>query len=433
MPSRLRILFVVVLPCLLTPRAPAQQAEPFEEPPIRYSASPTNDRATAINAAFQRRADEIRSLPAKKRLQWLLDELGIPVESQLFVFSKTSLQRDLINPETPRALYFSDEAYVGWSVTGSFEISVFDPQLGATFYLLDQHASKEEPLLARSGDCLLCHSRHEHTPSLRTRSVFPDASGEPLSGSGGSNIAPSTPLAERWGGWYVTGTQEPLQHRGNLVGRRLEDFEGPAALPTRHLASLQGVVDTRRYLLKTSDVVPLLMHDHQVHVHNVLSTANQDARIALHRWPAMREILGLPADAPPQGSCLVVFDSQAEKILDALLCRDEAAWPEGGLRSDGVFAAAYAKTRRADPQGRSLRDLDLRTRLFRYRCSPLIYSQSFASLPRQLREITLLRLDAGLRAFPPSPAFGHLAQGERRAIHEILTATLPDLPAGWGK
>jgi hypothetical protein len=170
-----------------------------------------------------------------------------------------------------------------------------------------------------------------------------------------------------------------------------------------------------------------------VHVHNVLSTANQDARIALHRWPAMREILGLPADAPPQGSCLVVFDSQAEKILDALLCRDEAAWPEGGLRSDGVFAAAYAQTRRADPQGRSLRDLDLRTRLFRYRCSPLIYSQSFASLPRQLREITLLRLDAGLRAFPPSPAFGHLAQGERRAIHEILTATLPDLPAGWGK
>ena len=80
-----------------------------------------------------------------------------------------------------------------------------------------------------------------------------------------------------------------------------------------------------------------------------------------------------------------------------------------------------------------MRDLDLRTRLFRYRCSPLIYSQSFASLPKQLREITLLRLDAGLRAFPPSPTFGHLAQDERRAIHEILTATLPDLPKGWGK
>ena len=433
MPNLLRFLLVIGLTGPLMPGAQAQQVEPFEEPPISYSATQTNDRATEINAAFQSRATEIRSLPAKKRLKWLLDEMGVPVESQIFVFSKTSMQRDLINPESPRVLYFSDEAYVGWSPTGAFEVAVFDAKLGATFYIFEPHATKEEPLLARSGDCLLCHSRHEHTPSLRTRSVFPDANGEPLSGSGGSNIAPSTPLAERWGGWYVTGTKAPFEHRGNLTGKKIDDFEGPLAMPTRNLLSLEGVVDTHRYLLKTSDVVPLLMHDHQVHVHNVLSTANQDARIALHRWPAMREILGLPADAPPQGSCLVVFASQAEKILDALLCRGEAAWPTGGITGDGVFAPAYAKTRKPDSQGRSLRDLDLQTRLFRYRCSPLIYSQSFASLPKQMRDLVLLRLSSGLRAFPPSPSFGHLADDERAAIHEILTQTLPDLPAGWGK
>jgi hypothetical protein len=432
-PGLLRLLLVIGLTGLLTPGAQGQQVEPFEEPPLNYSATQTNDRATAINATFQRRADEIRSMPAKKRLKWLLDELSVPAESQIFVFSKTSMQRDLINPETPRVLYFSDEAYVGWSVTGSFEVSVFDAKLGTTFYLLDQHATKDEPLLERSGDCLLCHSRHEHTPSLRTRTIFPDANGEPLSGSGSSNIAPSTPLAERWGGWYVTGTKAPFEHRGNLTGKKIDDFEGPTAQPTRNLLSLEGVVDTRRYLLKTSDVVPLLMHDHQVHVHNVLSTANQDARIALHRWPAMREILGLPANAPPQGSCVVVFDSQAEKILDALLCRDEAAWPEEGIQSDGVFAAAYAKTRKPEPKGRSLRDLNLETRLFRYRCSPLIYSQSFATLPKELHDIVLLRLSSGLRAFPPSPSFGHLPDDERAAIHEILSATLPNLPAGWGK
>ncbi len=433
MPSLLRILLVVGLMGPLATRASAQQVEPFEEPPINYSATPTNDRATAISAKFQSRAMEIRSMPAKKRLQWLLAELGVPVESQIFVFSKTSLQRDLINPEAPRVLYFSDEAYIGWSPTGAFEVAVFDAKLGATFYVFEPHATKEEPLLARSGDCLLCHSRHEHTPSLRTRSVFPDANGEPLSGSGSSNIAPSTPLAERWGGWYVTGTKAPFEHRGNLTGKKIDDFEGPAAQPTRNLLSLEGVVDTRRYLLKTSDVVPLLMHDHQVHVHNVLSKANQDARIALHRWPAMREILGLPKDAPPQGSCLVVFDSQAEKVLDALLCRDEAAWPAGGIQGDGVFAPAYAKTRKPDAKGRSLRDLDLQTRLFRYRCSPLIYSESFATLPKELHDIILLRLSSGLRAFPPSPSFGHLPDDERAAIHEILSATLPNLPAGWGK
>ena len=433
MPSLLRILLVVGLMGPLATRASAQQVEPFEEPPINYSATPTNDRATAISAKFQSRAMEIRSMPAKKRLQWLLAELGVPVESQIFVFSKTSLQRDLINPEAPRVLYFSDEAYIGWSPTGAFEVAVFDAKLGATFYVFEPHATKEEPLLARSGDCLLCHSRHEHTPSLRTRSVFPDANGEPLSGSGSSNIAPSTPLAERWGGWYVTGTKAPFEHRGNLTGKKIDDFEGPSAQPTRNLLSLEGVVDTRRYLLKTSDVVPLLMHDHQVHVHNVLSKANQDARIALHRWPAMREILGLPKDAPPQGSCLVVFDSQAEKVLDALLCRDEAAWPAGGIQGDGVFAPAYAKTRKPDAKGRSLRDLDLQTRLFRYRCSPLIYSESFATLPKELHDIILLRLSSGLRAFPPSPSFGHLPDDERAAIHEILSATLPNLPVGWGK
>lgn len=189
-PSSLRFLLAVGL---IVPAALAQQAEPFEEPPISYSASQTNDRATAINAAFHSRATEIRSMPAKKRLKWLLDELEVPVESQLFVFSKTSLQRDLINPEAPRVLYFSDEAYVGWSPTGAFEVAVFDAKLGTTFYIFEPHATKEEPLLARSGDCLLCHSRHEHTPSLRARSVFPDLNGEPLSGSGGSNIEPSTP------------------------------------------------------------------------------------------------------------------------------------------------------------------------------------------------------------------------------------------------
>ncbi len=433
MPFFPRLLLIAGLSGLAERDASAQQAEPFEEPPINYSATPTNDRATSINATFQKRANEIRSLPAKKRLKWLLDELGIPVESQLFVFSKTSLQRDLINPEVPRVLYFSDEAYVGWSVTGSFEVSVFDAKLGTTFYILDQHASKSEPLLERSGDCLLCHARHEHTPSLRTRSVFPDLNGEPLSGSGGSNIAPATPLAERWGGWYVTGGRAPLEHRGNLIGKKIDDFEGPTAMPTRNLASLEGVVDTHRYLLKTSDVVPLLVHDHQVHVHNVLSTANQDARIALHRWPAMREILGLPVNAPPQGSCVVVFASQAEKVLEALLCRDDAVWPVGGIQGDGVFAPAYAKTRKPDAKGRSLRDLDLQSRLFRYRCSPLIYSQSFATLPKELRDMVLLRLSSGLRAFPPSPSFGHLADDERVAIHEILTQTLSGLPAGWGK
>ena len=155
MPSSAPRLLLLGLTGLLAPHLSAQQAEPFEEAPIKYSATEAKDRATALNAAHQARANAIRSLPAKKRLQWLLDEFKVPVESQLFVFSKTSLQRDLITPETPRVLYFSDEAYVGWAPTGAFEVTVFDPQLGATFYVLDAHETGPAPLLMRDNDCLL--------------------------------------------------------------------------------------------------------------------------------------------------------------------------------------------------------------------------------------------------------------------------------------
>ncbi|MFM9001362.1 MAG: hypothetical protein ACKORB_07030 [Opitutia bacterium] len=418
---------------LATAGVRAQDHDEFEDPPISYSATKPDDMVTKLNAEFAAQAEEIRGWPARRRVRWVLEKLEVPVESQLLVFSKTSLQRNLIGPENPRALFFSDEAYVGWVPGGGIEITVFDPKLGATFYLLDAQDSPPKPLFNRSSECLLCHKRHERTPGLRTRSVYPDKSGEPMVGSGGSNIEPATPYRERWGGWYVTGTPGALRHRGNVIGSRAEDFDGEQGLSSALTPDLKGVVETRRYPLGTSDVVALLMHDHQVHVHNVISTANQQSRVALHRWPAMRAVLGLPKDAAPAGSCLAQLSSQAERLIDALLCREEAPFPEGGIRGDGVFQSAYARTRKADAKGRSLRDLDLSTRLFAYRCSPLIYSKSFAWLPKEVRDLTLSRLSAGLRATRPPPAFAHLPAEERRAIHEILTATLEGLPADWGR
>ncbi|MGA0133198.1 MAG: hypothetical protein ACO3ND_02450 [Opitutales bacterium] len=413
--------------------ARAQDHDDFEDPPISYSATKPDDAVTQLNAAFAAQAEEIRGWPARRRVRWVLDRLEVPVESQLLVFSKTSLQRSLIGPDNPRALFFSDEAYVGWVPGGGIEITVFDPKLGATFYLLDAKESLPKPLFVRSQECLLCHKRHERTPGLRTRSVYPAKDGEPLSGSGSANIEPATPLGERWGGWYVTGTPGALRHRGNVTGARAEEFEGEQGLSSPLLPDLKGLVETRRYPLGTSDVIALIIHDHQVHVHNVISTANQQARVALHRWPAMRAVLGLPKDAAPAGSCLAQLSSQAERLIEALLCRDEAPFPEGGIKGDGVFEAIYAKSRKADSKGRSLRDLDLTGRLFKYRCSPLIYSKSFGWLPKEVRDLTLVRLSAGLRAANPPPAFAHLPADERKSIHEILSETLPDLPTGWGR
>ncbi len=411
----------------------AQNHEPFEDPPINYSTTVPVDAVSRLNAAMAKQAEEIRGWPARRRLRWLLEQLQVPVESQLLVFGKTSLQRGLISPGNPRALYFSDEAYVGWVPGGAIEITVFDPVLGATFYVLDAQQPETAPLIARSQECLLCHAHHDHTPSLRARSVFPDATGEPLSGSGSSNIAPDTPLAERWGGWYVTGRPSGLRHRGNVTGKTTEDFTGDAGLRGEVRPELPAGPDAARYPRATSDIVALLLHDHQVHVHNVLSAANQQARIALFRWPAMRELLQLPANSAPAGSCLVVLNSQAEKVIEALLCKGEAAFPAGGAQGDGAFEKIYAASRRVDDRDRSLRDLDLRTRLFRHRCSPLIYARTFEAMPKELRTVVLRRLSVGLRAANPAPEFAHLPADERQAIHEILTATLPDLPADWGK
>ncbi len=407
----------------------SQEAEPFEDPPINYSATKPNDQATKLNEAFQKQADEIRGWPARRRLRWLLEQLEIPVDSQLLVFSKTSQQRSLIGPKNPRVLYFSDEAYVGWVPGGAIEVTLFDPVLGATFYLLDAQEEGDRPLLQRDNQCLSCHKSFERTPSLRARSIMPDAEGEALSGSSLSNLEPDTPYADRWGGWYVTGAPSPFRHRGNTVGKTEADFRASDGKGGVTLQSLQAYFDVGRYPKPTSDIVALSIHDHQVYVHNVLAAANQTARLSLARWPATRELLQLPADAPLAGSTLVTLASQADKVVAALLCRDEPPLPPDGLQGDGAFEKSYRASRRADAQGRALRDLDLKTRLFRYRCSPLIYSASFRGFPPELRTLVLTRLASILRAEQPPKDYAYLPADERRAIAEILAATLPDLPA----
>ena len=136
-PPRIRRnLFLGLGLLLIAATARSQEAEPFEDPPINYSATKPNDRATKLNEAFQKQADEIRGWPARRRLRWLLEQLDIPLDSQILVFSKTSHQRALIGPKNPRVLFFSDEAYVGWVPGGAIEVTLFDPVLGATVSLL---------------------------------------------------------------------------------------------------------------------------------------------------------------------------------------------------------------------------------------------------------------------------------------------------------
>ena len=125
---------------------------PFEEEPIDYN----HAAATGAVAQLQKRIDTgataLKHDEAYGYLLALLDELKVPKSSQMLVFSKTSLQRHRINPRTPRAIYFGDDAYVGSCQKGDIlEVTAVDPQLGSVFYSLSQKKT-DKPQFKRQTD-----------------------------------------------------------------------------------------------------------------------------------------------------------------------------------------------------------------------------------------------------------------------------------------
>ena len=72
----------------------------------------------------------------------LLDALHVPVESQIAVFSKTSIQSLRIEPSNPRVLYFNDSVAVGWVRGGFIELAAQGPATGIRFYTLQHRADQ---------------------------------------------------------------------------------------------------------------------------------------------------------------------------------------------------------------------------------------------------------------------------------------------------
>jgi hypothetical protein len=85
-----------------------------------------------------------------------------------------------------------------------------------------------------------------------------------------------------------------------------------------------------------------------------------------------------------------------------------------------------------DTRGRSLRDLDLRSRIFRYPCSYLIYSEPFDALPEHARAAIYARMWAVLSGAVDDERYRRLTAADRRAIVEILRDTKSGLPDYFG-
>jgi hypothetical protein len=407
---------ILVLPLLA--RADFQGSThmmPFDEDPINYSK--TRDKSAV--ARLQERIDsgkvKLKHQGAYGYLLSVLDELKVPKSSQMLVFSKTSFQRERISPSNPRGVYFGDDVYIGF-VPGSnlMEISAVDPNLGAVFYTLDQRAT-ETPKFVRTEQCLECHASGKTmgVPGHVVRSFETDTSGAVDLITGVSQVNHRTPLAERWGGWYVSGKHGDQRHRGNLIGK--EAFERHKTEPNYlgNITNLSRFFDVNRYPEANSDIVALMVLEHQTHMHNYIARLNYAAKVALAQYGHVNYL-----------------KSAITGFLKYLLFTEETALT-APIQGASSFAQEFAKNGPRDPQGRSLRDFDLHTRMFKYPCSYLIYSEAFDALPVALKQAIYKRLWEILAGTDTTEDFETLSAGDRRAIVEILRATKPSLPDYW--
>lgn len=413
---RFRLAFISVGVLFVAAAVTAQRRDVFVAPrdhaAIRYSSAPTSDPVSALAERLAKGTAKLQFADTSGYLQSVLEALQVPVESQTLVFSQTSFQGPKINIQNPRALYFNDAVAVGWVRGGDIlEITAVDPRQGVLFYQLDQTPA-ETPRITRNDDCLACHLSWETlgVPGLTVHSVHPLP--DEKSYVNGYTTNHVSPLEQRWGGWFVTGNHGGARHMGNIPVMPADKGRSKLRTPLAALKSVEGLFDLKGYPTAYSDVVALMVLDHQAHMTNLITRAGWEARLA---------------EAEPGRDAELRVREAAAELADYMLFVYEAPLA-GPVHGSSGFAAAFAATGPKDPQGRSLREFDLRRRLFRYPCSYMIYSEAFDALPGAARDAVYARLWEVLSGRDKQPRYGHLSAGDRKAVVDILRATKKNLP-----
>lgn len=363
----------------------SQSRTPFaglldQHPAIDYRGGALSDVVSALQREIGAGEKTIAFEGQQGYLRSVLAALKVPVESQVLLFSKTGLQHPFTSPQTPRALYFNDRVVVGY-IPGApvLEIAAHDPSQGVIFQTLKQDAAAVQ--FARPDRCLSCHlsSNSMSVPGILVRSMSTAADGRPMPQDGSFVIDHRSRLEQRWAGWFVTNAAASVTHMGKPVDPRVDLSAYPAA---------------------TSDVAALLVFDHQGHAINLLTRLGWETRFS-----AAEGIVDFAAG--DLGDIL-------KETVDYFLFVDEAplATP---LQRESMFVTSFAGTGPRDSKGRSLRELDLHTRLLNYRCSYMIYSPAFDALPAAARSAFWTRARTILQS-----------RGDT-AVMEILDETRP----GW--
>lgn len=378
-----------------------------------YKATAASGTVEELHLRMERDEARLEFSQTHGYLPALLRELKVPPTSQLLVASKTSPNKHYISPKNPRALYFNDSVALAY-VPGAelIEVAAADPKLGVVFYTLEQRAASR-PRLTRDDRCLECHTSAKtlSAPGWLVRSFLTHEDGD-VDVLSGLMVTHRTPIAERWGGYYVTGDTGGQRHRGNLFGAEAFAQYAKGNTASASLTELKPFLDPVKFPVPSSDVVALLVLEHQVHLMNLLTR------------------LRIDTEAVGANESLERTRSASEAVLKYLLFIDEAPLA-APVRGSSDFVRQFEALGPVDAQGRSLRQFDLQTRLFKYPCSFMVYSPSFDSLPLRARRHLYRRLGEVLAGEDATGEFKSLTAETRAAIREILMQTKKDLPATW--
>jgi hypothetical protein len=237
-----------------------------------------------------------------------------------------------------------------------------------------------------------------------------------------TRVDQTIPLEKRWGGWYVTGQHGSIRHLGNADLGRLFETTPPSG--NLNWPSFQGQFDTTGYLSTHSDIVALMVFEHQMHMMNLLSRIGWEARVADYQKRTGTIAL---STAESQSDTPVPLGAAAKELVDYLLFVDEARIADKILGSSR-FSETFASQGPYDSKGRSLRQFDLQRRLMRYPCSYMIYAPLFHELPDAAKDAIYRRMWQILSGSEKDNRYARLLFRDRQAIVEILRDTKKDLP-----
>lgn len=379
-------------------------------PAHQYYTRPLNDPFTKIKGDLESGKIPLDNQSGKAFVISLLKACNISASSQMLAFSTTSLQLSKISPRNPRALYFNEDLYVSYVPGGKIEIVSLDPQLGGIFYIFEVPKDNSPPKPERTTQCMNCHAAADtrHVPGLVIKSVIPGPNGGSLDAFRRSITGHDIPLEQRFGGWYLTGSVPIKDHWGNTIGKL-----SPAGLSRRTIRPGE-LFSFDRYPYTSSNILPQLIHEHQAGFVNRVVEAGYKYRSYMFQ------------DKGKLSSAHTEEMRNITKLLTRyLLFADEAPLPDSKIEGDSQYKTDFLASRKPLASGESLKDLDLRTHLFKYRCSYMIYGSVFQGLPSEYKNQILQSLYKALDTKSPDPDYSYLPAGEKRTIKELLKTTLP--------